>query len=667
MAKREKKTQQPSTLATRKKDKGDPSIDDQRVGALSKAIQHITGDEQNVLVDLLLQQYPNYLHGWFHKTFDISDDMSYFLHLCSKLDEFRKKHPSPKQFGFQASMYGDACELCADEFMKMDLPQKALIFYQGAIDARPERRSELAWRMATALIRQEELDQAEELLSSAYEPQDSSLFVFATRGLLQIVRDKGSEFAKATRLAFYGALHQRNEYLYECLIGARSFPGPAKKLPRTLKPGSRSEVVWYLQLAIPTWAESDALGEIDLNLPDDFDSDQLLPAPVIDASAKHAPAIAEIRSVIDSTNFSDPIIRHRLDVVKTPVLWSAFLPLARQWYEAQVWKTVGEEMPFEITTTDARHQPENKAPRVVSTMGALGECFGVHVFDTRADALRYMQDTPVAKVVHDRDVGLFRSVTFEFVPITELLEESRCLLSAFRFEPIGPRKLVPDIRRYYTGYSPTLPDELSLIDLSHAVALSLELHKAIISGDNPWKKGNGEQTLGLYASLPPSIAELVSSASRSDYPPAPDFDGARFNRMDLTKALGRVRGSNEEWDVSWTYLPSWISGSKSYPDFRACIAVLANRGSGELLAHTDLVPGDVLVKSIVNLLLDVVKTLRYRPRRIYFDEHIDIGTLGPVLKSVGVDAVNQLLPDSAARALDDLCTRLRGRPRDLAG
>lgn len=665
MAKREKKTPQPTTLATTKDHKSDPSIDDQRVEALSKAIQQITGDEQSVLVDLLLQQYPNYLHGWFHKTFDISDDMGYFLDLCSKLKEFREKYPSPKQFGFQASMYGDACELCADEFMKMNLPQQALIFYQGALDAHPERRTDIAWRMATALINEQELDQAEELLKSAYEQQDYSLFVFATRGLLQIARDKGSEFSKATRLAFYGALHERSKYLYEYLIGARSFPGPAKKLPRTLKPGSRSEVVWYLQLAIPTWAETDELGETDFDLSDDFDSDQLLPSGAIDVSATHTPAITEIRSVIDSTNFSDPIIRHRLDVVKTPVLWSAFLPLARHWYEAQVWKTVGEEMPFEITTTDAGQQPENKALRVVSTMGVLGECFGVHVFDTRADALLCMKDTPVPEFVRSRDIGLFRSVTFEFVPITELLEESRCLLSAFGFEPIGPRKLVPDIRRYYTGYSPTLPDELSLIDLSHAVVLSLELHKAIISGENPWKKGKGEHTLGLYANLPPSIAELVPSASRSDYPPAPDFNGAHFNRIDLTKALGRVRGSDEEWDVGWTYLPSWITGSKSYPDFRACIAVLANRSSGQLLAHIDLGPGDVLVKSIVKLLIDAVKTLRYRPRRIYFDEHIDISTLGPVLKSVGVDAVDDVVPDSAASALEDLCTRLRERPRDL--
>lgn len=665
MAKREKSITQTTELSASKKDKPAPSLDDQRVAALSKAIQQINGDEQIVLVDLLLEQYPTYLHGWFHQTFDISDDIGYFMQLCSKLEEFREKHPSPEQFGFQAPMYGAACELCADEFMKMDLPQKALIFYQGAVDARPERRSDLAWRMATAFIRLEEQHKAENLLKSVYESQEPSLFVFATWGLLQIARDKGSEFSKATRLAFYGALKQRSSYLYEYLIGNRSFLSDAKKIPRTFRPGSRSEVVWYLQLAISTWVENNGLGEFDLEPSDDSDFEGLLPAPSLDVSTKDTPTLAEVKSVIDSTNFSNPTIRHRFDVVKTPVLWSAFLALARQWYEAEVWKTVGEEMPFEITMADPDPQYVPEGPFAVSTMGALGECFGVHVFDTQADAQLFMDETPVPEVVRSRNVGLFCSTTFEFVPMHELLEESRCLLSAFRFEPIGPRKLLPDMRRYHTGYSPTLPDELSLIALSHAIVMSLELHKAIISGDNPWKKGHGGQTLSLHSTLPPTIAELMSNASQSEYPPAPNFDGTRFNRMDLTKALGRAKGSNEEWDIGWTYLPSWVAGSKDFPDYRMCLVVLADRASGAVLDHTQVAPGDVLMKSVVKLLMDTVKAVGYRPRRIFFDDYLNIDTLGPVLKSVGVDAVIELMPNSTGCALNDLCTRLRERPRDL--
>lgn len=594
--------------------------------ALSHAITHLPDvRHRRILSDFILERDPDSLRGWLHRaSLDRANK--------KKVDDLAERIRRLDKVARAADeSFLTACEQCAEFLVPFGDWKGVIEMLQNALEVTPSRGPSLRWRLVAAHMALGQVDQAREAAAARHTDPPFPLGDFANQALLDLAVEKDEVVCKA----IVGALEERNPYLVEFLRGQKRIPAVLPKRPKRIYMGSRYEALLYLEYGFKAWAESSAallalFGQHSSSPPTRSES----PAAPLHLS-KEPPTVDEIRKTVASFIFSSPEQSRGLNVVKNPKLWAQFFELAEQWYHSRVWETVGHEDPFFVSLEPLGKRFVRKQSPVISTMGALGESFGIHLFDSEDELGAMTGGEGSSPLAHLQAARSFSAVSFEFLPIHEVQEVTRCLHRAFGTEPIGPRTLVPQVLRFRAGIMPNIPVEGRLLELMAAIETSLRIHDEIKAGKSPWK--NVPKSKSLVTSIPcRNLTPWMDRVDITECAAHPLGATERVDQVGLLKALTSASRSKGTWEVSWHYMDGYIHSDGEFPTYVPVILLLVDRHSRYVLSHQMGRFGQSLVELLADALVSAVAQVGVKPETLSVKASISCEAIVPLLKSAGI-------------------------------
>jgi hypothetical protein len=595
--------------------------------ALSHAITHLPDVRHGrILSDFILERDPESLRGWLHRaSLDRGNK--------KKIDDLTERIRRLDRAGRSADeSFVTSCEKCAEFLAPFGDWQVIIEMLQYAMEVAPSRCSSLRWKLVAAHMALGQVDQAREAAAVEHTNPPFPLGDFANQALLALVMEKDGEKGRA----ILEGLEERNPYLVEFLRGQKRIPAVLPKRPKHIYVGSRYEALLYLEYGWQSWTQSIAalfaLFGQHSSLP--ASQSESLTAPI--ELQKEPPTLDEIRKTVDSFVFSTPDQSRGFDVVKNPKLWAQFFALAERWYNSRVWETVGKEDRFFMSLEPLGKRFVRKEPPVISTMGALGGLFGVYLFDSYDDVTTLTRAEGANRVADLQEKRSFSSVTLEFLPNHEVHEVTRCLTRAFGIEPIGTRKVVPQVSRIRAGIMPNLPVEGRLLELMAAIETSLRIHDDIKAGGRPWSKVSKDKS--LITAIPcPNLTPWADRVDIKEFAAHPQGAVQRFDQVGLIRALTSVSRCKGTWEVSWHYTDAYVRSDGENPTFVPVILLLVDRESRHVLSHQLGRFGQSLVNLLANALVKAVADLGYKPERLHVKTSVASEVIAPLLKSAGIE------------------------------
>lgn len=632
-----------------------------RIVALSRAAdREPVHAHRRVLAELMIEQSPEDLHGWFHIATHAPYDFERVEQLAAKLRalEPRVNDPKDRSGVSQRTIFVRAAERCAEIFLEDHSEGVALEFFQKVRVAAPERVVAIGWKATLALLTLKQTEEARSWLSPPDAKLPFPLGDFANRALIDLITTSSD----VEQQEIVQRVKGRNAYLAEFLSAEKRIPTKMPARPKRIYQGSKYEALMYLEVALPTWLKHisavQAFYEYGGTRRPAGRVSAISPSSVTNITPQKGPSLEEFRAKVAHYNFSAPDLRYRVAVVENPELWMYFFALAQRWWEQRVWETVGKRETFGLSLHALGERFVNSKRKIVSTMGILGQSWGVHVFDSEEDYGQLTCKHPESPVHQVRSAQSFSSISFEYVPIEEIGEEMRCVLSACRVEPIGPTRLMPEVRRYRAGFMYALPVEGRLVELIYALYSSLVIHRDLQDGHDMWS-GVGEESL-LVASIPfPEIQRWASKVEVKEYAAHPVLKGARFKHSEVRTSILRASRIDAEWQVSWTYVPGWVAGTKDVPAISPVVLVVVDKRSGAVISFKQGGQGISLGDLFVQALVDTVRKTGSKPKQIRIDGSIDYSAVGAILKAAGIRMIEDPHPEGAEQALVGLIDHMR--------
>jgi hypothetical protein len=637
------------------------TIDSIRIVALSRAAdREPIHAHRKVLAEMMIEQSPEDLHGWFHIATHAPYDFKRVEQLAAKLRAIEPRIVDPEdRFGVsQRAIFVRAAERCAEIFLEDHSEGVALEFFQKVRVVAPERVMAIGWKATLALLALNQTEEAQSWLSAPDAKLPFPLGDFANRALIDLITTGSS----VEQQEIVQRVKERNAYLAGFLSAEKRLPTKMPARPKRIYQGSKYEALMYLEVALPTWLKHisavQAFYEYGGARRPGGRVSAISSSSVTNVTPQKGPSLEEFRAKVANCHFSSSDLRYRLEVVENPELWMYFFALAQRWWERRVWETLGKRDLFGLSLDALGERFVNSQCKVVSTMGMLGQSFGVHLFDSDEDCSRLNCEHPGSSLYQTRSAQSFSSISFEYVPIEELGEEMRCVLSACRVEPIGPTRLVPEIRRYRPGFMYALPVEGRLVELIYALYSSLLIHRDLQDGHDIWA-GVEEDSL-VVASLPfPDIQQWVSKVEVKEYAAHPVLKGARFNHSEVRKSILKASRIDAEWQVSWTYVPGWVAGTKDAPAISPVVLVVVDKRTGAVISFKQGGQGSSLGDLFVQALVDAARKTGSKPKHIRIDGSVDYSVVGAILKAAGIRIIEDAHPEGAERALVGLVDHMR--------
>lgn len=624
--------------------------------ALSHAITHLPDvRHRRILSDFILERDPDSLRGWLHRA---SLDRSNKKKVDDLAERIRRLDKAARAAD---ESFVTSCEQCA-EFLAPFGDWKGVIeMLQNALEVTPSRGPSLRWRLVAAHMALGQVNQAREAAAARHTDPPFPLGDFANQALLDLAVEKDEVVCRA----IVGALEERNPYLVEFLRGQKRIPAVLPKRPKRIYMGSRYEALLYLEYGYQAWAESAAalfalFGQHNSSPPTRSES----PAAPLHLS-KEPPPLDDIRKTVASFIFSTPYQSRSLNVVKNPTLWAQFFALAEQWYNSRVWETVGNQEPFFVSLEPLGKRFVRKQSPVISTMGALGESFGIHLFDSEDELESVTRDEGGSLLAHLQAERSFSSVAVEFLPIHEVHEVTRCLHRAFGTEPIGPRKLVPEVLRFRAGVMPNIPVEGRLLELMVAIEASLHIHDEIKAGESPWK--NAPARMNLVATIAcPHLTTWVDRVDITECAAHPLGATERVDQVRLLKALTSASRSKDTWEVSWHYMEGYIQSDGEFPTYVPVILLLVDRHSRYVLSHQMGRFGQSLVELLADALVSAIAQVGVKPNTLSVKASISCEAIAPLLKSTGIGLSHGDKTKVADAVIREMLTHFLGIERKVS-
>jgi hypothetical protein len=459
------------------------------------------------------------------------------------------------------------------------------------------------------------------------------------------------------RLAAIARIDKRNSYLAEFLRSEKRVPATLPKRPKRVYHGSRYEALLYLRYALQAWISSTdiliallegrAATRAESAVPDPrlFDT-----API--ALKKEPPSIESFRTSVANFNFVDVGSRRAMEVVQHPKLWAQFFALAENWLQARVWETVGKEEMFQLNLATLGERFRRDGPAVVSTMGALGECFGIHLMDSENDQTLIEKVEVGSKLDQMLSARQFSSVTFDFVDPIQVSEENRCLHQVLGIEPMGPKKVVPNVLRIRAGLMPTLPVEGRLLELMAAMENTLFFHEGLKVGASPWK--SVPKGMGFVSSMPcPNLSEWAGLVQVSEPAPHPHGAEQKINQVELIKVLSAATRGKGEWEIAWAYAGGYVGGEGCLA-YSPTVLVVVDRSSRYILSAQSGAYGESLLGLLARVLKEGVLSVGHKPRSIIVTSSIPCAAIEPLLRSVGITVLQNKKTSVANRVLMEM-------------
>ncbi len=424
----------------------------------------------------------------------------------------------------------------------------------------------------------------------------------------------------------------------------------------------------YLRYALHAWISSTDVLIVLLGGRDVTRAESEVPnhglfdtAPI--ALKNDPPTIESFRKSVATFNFEHTGSRRAMEVVQHPKLWAQFFALAEKWFHARVWETVGAEAIFHLDLTTLGERFRRDEPALVSTMGLLGECFGVHLLDSECDHTLIDGVAEGSKLDRVLNARRFSSVTFEFLDPVRVSEETRCLHRALGIEPIGPKKVLPEVLRMRAGLMPTLPVEGRLLELMVAMENTLFFHEGLKVGVSPWK--STPEGMAFVSTMPcPNLSEWVDIVQLSEPAAHPLGAEQKVNQVELIKALAGVTQVNAEWEVAWGYVSGYVEGEGG-PVYSPTVLVVVDRSSRYILSARSGAYGESLVGLLARAIEEGVRGAGHKPRNITVTSTIPCELLEPLLRSVGITVSRDKETSVANRVLMEMIDTPRSLARNM--